>query len=403
MTNNKNMEKGTLGYFILLMFSPIISVILSAINAIKNNRYNSLLLFAVILAFYASGINITKTPISDQENYLEQFYNVGNLGFINTLIYGGNGSIREPIYGIYVYISYYLFMGNAKLFFLLTSFLILLFHYLTIINITKKYKYPNYIIITGIVLLTFFVPFFSLTLHLVRQELATAIALYAISLRAIDHKAYKQYIPYMIIALFTHSTSILMLLLSFLPGMNKNLTYKRLVYLILVTATITLTFPRISQSILGGSDTNFVTYAMTRASSAEGLSDNASGTGMNKTILYIIATPLILLSLKSYITKREEVPPMISNLCLMMCTFVCLVSYSPLIQYRYFFVLYSFLILIPILIFKKPNRNSKVSCFIISIAIIIFFLTSYDKNYQYAELVEIICYPYPLYFTITPY
>lgn len=403
MNNTRSTEKKSLTYFILLLISPITSVLISAIDAIKNNKYHSLLIFAVIFALYASGINITKIPIHDQANYLEQFNNVGTKGFINTLIYGGNGSIREPIYGIYVYVSYYLFMGNAKLFFLLTSFLILLFHYLTIINITKKYKHPNYIIITGIVLLTFFVPFFTLTLHLVRQELATAIALYAISLRAIDRKAYKRYIPYMIIALFTHSTSMLMLLLSFLPGMNKNLTYKRLVYLILITATITLTFPRISQSILGDSDTNIVTYAMTRASSAEGLSDTADGANMSKTLLYIIAAPLILLSLKSYITKSEEVPPMIINLCLMMCTFVCLVSYSPFIQYRYFFVLFSFLILIPILIFKKPNSNSKVSCFIISIAIIIFFLTSYDKNYQYAELAEIICYPYPLYFTITPY
>ena len=403
MNNTRSTEKKSLTYFILLLISPITSVLISAIDAIKNNKYHSLLIFAVIFALYASGINITKIPIHDQVNYLEQFNNVGTKGFINTLIYGGNDSIREPIYGIYVYVSYYLFMGNAKLFFLLTSFLILFFHYMALINIAKKNKFPNYIVITGIIILTCFAPFYSLTLHLVRQLLATGIALYAISLRAIDDRMYKKYILFMILAVFTHSTSILLLLLSFIPGINKELTLKKLPYFIILVTIITFAFPKISQNVLGDGDSSFMTYALERATTAEGLSDKADGANMSKTLLYIVAAPLIILSLRSYFQKSANVSPLITNICLMMCIFVCLVSYSPLIQYRYFFMLYSFIMFIPIYVFKMSSTKSKLFCLTISALMIIYFMTSHDKNYDYAELAEIICYPYPSYFFINPY
>ena len=207
----------------------------------------------------------------------------------------------------------------------------------------------------------------------------------------------------MILAVFTHSTSILLLLLSFIPGINKELTLKKLPYFIILVTITTFTFPKISQNVLGDGDSNFMTYALARATTAEGLSDNADKANMSTVLLYIIATPLILLSLRSYFLKSANVSPLITNICLMMCIFVCLVSYSPLIQYRYFFMLYSFIMFIPIYVFKISSTNSKLFCLTISAFMMIYFITSYDKNYNYAELAEIICYPYPLFFSINPY
>lgn len=389
---------------LIMLINPLIAVIVSAINALKNNKYTSILLFAIITALYASVINTTKLPVSDQSNYLWQFNNVEKVGFIQTLTYGGAGSIREPIYGIYVYISYYLFMGNAKLFFLLTSFLSLFFHYMTVINIAKKYRYPNYIVITGIVVLTFFTPFYSLTLHLIRQILATGIAFYAISLKMLDASNYKKYLPFMLIAVFTHSTSILLILLSFLPNIDKEFKIKRLIGFILFTAILAFTFPKLSESLLGGSENdNFMTYALSRAQTAEGLSDNADGANMSKSILYIVSIPLILSSLYFYFKKRKDVSPIFTNMCILMCIFVFSVSYSPLIQYRYFFVLYSFIIFTIPIIFKTSTQLSKLYCLTIIIFTIIYFLSTYSKNYNYADIAEIISYPFPLYFTINPY
>ena len=389
---------------LIMLINPLIAVIVSAINALKSNRHASILIFAIIVALYASVINITKVPVSDQVNYLEQFNNVDKVGFIQTLMYGGAGSIKEPIYGIYVYVTHYLFLGNAKLFFLLTSFLSLFFHYIAMINIAKKYRYPNYIVITGIVVLTFFTPFYSLTLHVIRQILATGIAFYAISLKMLDEGNYRKYLPWMIIAVLTHSTSILLVLLAFLPYINKEFKFKRLIGFVVVTAIFAFTFPKVSENLLGGSDnSNFMTYAMSRAQTAEGLSDNADGTNMSKSILYIVSIPLILSSLYSYCKKRKDVSPIFTNLSIMMCIFVYSVSYSPLIQYRYFFVLYSFMLFTIPLIFKVSTSTSKSFCFALSIFIIIYFLSTYSKNYDYAKVPEIITSPFPFYFTINPY
>lgn len=402
MKRNRIRANSLVTFLLIMLLNPLAATIISVIEALKNNKYTSLLLFAIMVALYASVINITKVPVHDQANYLWQFNNVDKVGFIQTLMFGGAGSIKEPIYGIYVYISYYLFMGNAKLFFLQTSFLILFFHYMAMINIARKYKYPNYIVITGIIMLTCFVPFYGLTLHLVRQELATGIALYAISLKALDDKMYKRYIPYMFLAIFIHSTSILLILLSFIPGINKELRLKRLPYFILLITIVTFTFPKISQSLLGDGDSNFMTYALSRATTADGLTDTA-GVRSNSFILYLVSTPLIFFSIHSYYIRRKNFPPILVNFCLMMCLFVCLVSYSPVIQYRYFFALYSLIMFIPIFVFKISSINSKIFCLIISILMITYFLTCYGKNYDYAELAEIICYPYSLFFSINPY
>ena len=185
---------------------------------------------------------------------------------------------------------------------------------------------------------------------------------------------------------------------------DKEFKIKRLIGFILFTAILAFTFPKLSESLLGGSENdNFMTYALSRAQTAEGLSDNADGANMSKSILYIVSIPLILSSLYFYFKKRKDVSPIFTNMCILMCIFVFSVSYSPLIQYRYFFVLYSFIIFTIPIIFKTSTQLSKLYCLTIIIFTIIYFLSTYSKNYDYAKVAEIISYPFPLYFTINPY
>lgn len=389
---------------LIMIINPVVSVILAIYKSLSSTEIKQIVLFAVILAIYASGINVTKIPVSDQEAYLEQFYRVRQVGFLQTLEFGGNGSIREPLYGIYVYVCNYLLFGNAKLFFFLTSFLSLFFHYMAMIRIGRKYYYEHYIVVAGILSLTFFTQFYGLTLHLIRQLLASGIIFYAISLKMEDSSNYRRYLPYMIIAALTHSTAIFLILLSFLPKINEEFSFKNLLYYILFTAIFTYLFPIVSAFISGGEDAGFATYAFSRAMNADGLSDSADGATMNRVILGIITIPLSFISLLCYFKNREYVPTIFVNICLIMCLFVWLVSYSPLIQYRYFFYLYSFILFVFPILFRPGTSESKFYCTFLSIFMVLrFFITLPSNAYRYGDVLDLLVDPFPLLFLINPY
>lgn len=387
---------------ILFLLNPVFSICFIASNAIKNNRKEYLILFAIVVALFASGINITKVPTGDQATYLLQFQQVRSEGLVSTLMFGGRGSVREPLYGLYVFLCNYLFLESSKAFFFFTSFLVFLFHYLAMINIGKKYDYSNYLIISGIIVLTFFSQFFSLSLHLIRQLLAAGIVFYAISLKILNEK---KYISWMLIAFLIHSTSILPAMISFLPKISEELKNKNLLFFLMIVIIFTFSFPLISKLFMGnGNDVNFATYALSRAKDAKGMSDRADGANMDQFYIYIIAIPLMLISLSAYIFKRLDVPEMFINLCICMCLFVCLVSFSPLIQYRYFFYLYSFLIFILPIAFKDGSLKSKIYCSGMSYFMIVRFIFDLHKSqFHYADITSILFYPFPLLFSLTSY
>lgn len=387
---------------LLFLLNPVFSICFIAFNAVKNNRKEYLLLFAIVVALFASGINVTKIPAGDQVAYLLQFQQVRSEGFISTLMFGSRGSMREPLYGLYVFFCNYLFLESSKAFFFCTSFLIFLFHYLAMINIGKKYDYSNYLIISGIIVLTFFSQFFSLSLHLVRQLLATGVVFYAISLKILNDK---KYICWMLIAFFIHSTSILPAILSFLPKISEELKRKNLLFFVSIVIIFTFSFTLVSKVFVGDShDANVATYALSRAKDAKGLSDRADGANMDQLYIYIISIPLMLISLSAYIFKRLDVSGMFINLCICMCLFVCLVSFSPLIQYRYFFFLYSFFIFILPIAFKDGSLISKIYCSCMSLFMIVrFFFVLPQSQFQYADIINLLFYPFPLLFSLTAY
>lgn len=405
MQEDKLTLKNVCALTILLMLNPAYAAVYTMMYALRRNTYSSVLLFAIALGFFASVLNMTKMPEADQLEYLKQFQQTDKVGFVETLKYGGSGKIREPFYGIYVFISYYFLGGTTKLFFFQTSFLSLFFHYLALINISIRYKYSSYLVITGIISLTFFTQFYGLTLHLIRQVLATGLVLWAISLRARNDISYKIYMPLMLIASYMHSTSILLVIMSFIPNINDRLTYKRLVLFVLLSSMMAVLFPHVSNLIYSGQNSDgFATYALARAQMAEGMSDNPYGENMDSKTLYSMAMPLMFICMFFYYKRRISVPPMFVNLCIMMCVFVCSVSYSPLIQYRYFFYLYSFLIfLIPASISIVRTTLSKWCCLIISVSMVSYFLLTFTKHWTYWEFPDILIYPFPILLLLVNY
>ena len=55
---------------LLFLLNPVFSICFIAFNAAKNNRKEYLLLFAIVVALFASGINVTKIPAGDEVAYL---------------------------------------------------------------------------------------------------------------------------------------------------------------------------------------------------------------------------------------------------------------------------------------------------------------------------------------------
>ena len=378
---------------ILFLFNPLGGIIVAALCACFYKNDNCIKLLMILAMMYLSAMNTTKVPENDMYRYLAMFENVPYNGYYGTLISFNHSAaaVKDAAYGTLVYILYYLTFGNQYLFIFIVSFLGYWFMFMAIFKFGKESKLPNYMIVTQILILSFFTQYFSMTFHLVRQVLATSVFFYALTFRV---SSVKKYLAWCFLSASIHSSIVLVIAFSLLPMMTRRLKSIEIGALALFAAFSVFIISSFAEFLLDTVEfEDSMEYTLNRAANMEGAEDSTKGLQLLGIILTLVSMALCLIERNM---KKKMIFPIVVNMGLAMSFMTFGLSASPLLQYRFFFYMYSFLPFIYLIIVRKAKGFAKPLCFI-TVALLIFrFYITYDKVFEYVPVEEALLNPYPL-------
>lgn len=379
--------------FALFFVNPLLGIGVAILYAIKDDSYNGFLPLIIMICLYMGAINSTKLVESDLGEYVDMYENVPYRGYLKTLSFlTDDDRIHEVVYGTLVYLLYYVTSGHTPLFVFVLSFIIYFFLLLSFYGYCKRISAPYFALAAGIVTISFFPLYFNLTAHLIRQLMATSVMMYAILWR---DTSLKKYIFWCIIAFNIHNSMVLLILLSAVPFFIRWLTKKQLLLFGGITIAITLSFMIVASFILerltGQGD---IVTTLSRASSAVGQSD---GNEANLGAIMVISIPMMVMSAYAILKRKVVGSPIYYNLCFAIVIFVLNLSFAPLIQYRVFYVLYSF---IPFVIFTPLQHDSELvkrMYFLVPVFMLLLFYFSLERGaFTYCTTQEALLLPFPL-------
>lgn len=376
---------------IFLIFPPIVGlpyIIIKTIQLNKNARYSDYLSFMICLAFYFGAINATKEPDGDQIQYYVAYMNVPKQGFLGSLIniYGIQQSwedVRtnisgEFMNGVYNYIGYYSTFGYYPLFAALITIANYIFNFLAIYKIANTLKKPHIPIIFGTLILSFFYLYFQYILQIQKQFLAQSMTMYVLASYAVSGRLKKKDWCLMIMAVFTHASTLLFVPLILYKPLRNRLNKRSILFLCVVFSALIVMGPSLVGNIASDVETSVLTYGVNRFANSEGSSDG--GTLVLSQIL-VIGLPIALIVLKKLWIDRKYVnviQAFILNVILLLLLTVASMYNQPLAQYRYFMMIIAFM---PHAYFFISNSVKARDCIlkIIAFVMIVWFYYQFEK------------------------
>ena len=379
---------------ILFLFNPLGGIIVAALCACSYKNDNSIKLLMVLAMMYLCAMNTTKVEENDMIRYIAHFEDVPYNGYLGTLVafnHSAAGGVKDAAYGTLVYVLYYLTYGNQYLFIFIVSFLGYWLMFMAIYKFGKEYKLPNYIIVTQVLILSFFTQYFSMTFHLVRQVLAACFFFYALTFK---ETSFKKYILWCILAIATHSSVAFIVAFSFVPMMKRRLKLKEVGALALFAAFSVVLLSSFAIFVLDTVELEeSLEYSLDRVANMEGAEDSTKGLQL---VGFVLTAISIVLCLYEREMGKKMIYPIIINLTLLISFMTFGLSNSPLLQYRFFFYIYSFLPFVYITFVRRCKGMAKPICFVTVLFLVIRFYLTYDKVFEYAPIDEVLTNPYPL-------
>lgn len=419
--------KGFFPIAIIILINPFVGMLIALVLVLIAPDYwkentSRVMTFILATAIWISLVNITKTVAHDQFAYASLFNHVPQKGFYST-VFESWGDGKEPVYSFITWILYYLCGGSLRLFFFTISMMIYMFHFMATYKLFTKIDASKGALICGVLILTFFTQYFVMTVHIIRQMLAAAVAIYAIVYRATEGK-YNWWL--LIAAPLIHTSAFFLVILSLIPWLYSWMNIKKIA-IVLACFIPVIIFSTTIGSMLGESDISAISYAGQRLGE-EGATD---GGGIKLSIMLTVFIPLGLSTLcviwrnrvkkqaveddtEGYVVYDLEddidehysgikdgnaILP-IAYLAILTMIFVLSFSKTPIIQYRFFYYSYSFIPLLLPLLFKDRTKISTIFQFGISLFFIVrFFLTYNDSGFTYAPVLNLLAQPITYYFT----
>lgn len=323
--------------------------------------------------------------------YIDMFKSVPQNGYHRTLTYMSGGDTTKDVgYASLVYLIYYIFSGNQHLFVFAISILIFSFFFVSIYKFSVQYEQQNYIIVAELFVIAFFTQYFSLTFHLVRQELATSIFFYALVFR---DSSIKKFLIWSVVAVSMHSSIVAIMIFSIIPFMSQRLTIKKMAILVFVDLSSVVLISSMGAFLLDNYELEgSIGYSVSRMAEAEGAQD---GSGTVGAILYVFSAVLLILSLiETLWNKGRMIYPIIVNLCFVLCVLVLCMSTSPLLQYRFYFIEYNFFPFLVFLVFRHNPQLLKIVCSCAVFFFVFRFYNGFNNVFQFASIEEAIALPF---------
>lgn len=232
------MSRSLANCIILIAFgvlSPISLLILVSnrlltLSVSKNNYLSFVALVSAILGY----INTLKVPDGDLVIYLFRYDTASSVGIIDYLNYDWGNGRQELIFSFLSYLIYIVTGGNHAIYVWILTFLI---YFFAALAIRRNCIEPGRSFLAFLLLVVFPI-FFSISAHLIRQQLALSVALYLFSLRSGNIKYYVRMILY-VLPVFVHYSVLLIVFIDVLSNLRVRL---KDIFFIVISLSILLQF-----------------------------------------------------------------------------------------------------------------------------------------------------------------
>jgi len=404
ISEKKNLKTIGLILIILFIINPFFAFLITLTNVFIKKKLNKAdyILLMITLAGWISVINMTKIPSGDQIYYADIYMKVDTSNLFKSIINYREDmeskNLSEICFAIFSVCCNLITNANPRAYFFLISFTCYLLYFLAIYNMLKNTSKKHEIVAT-IILMAFFTPKFNYTLHLIRQELANAIIIYAISYRAI----YKKNNWLMIgIAIFMHNSSILYAIFSLIPLFYKKLKNKKLIILLVLFYIFELSIGYISN--LTESINLEAIHTNIEGAINSGKSQTESELYSERTMI-IYSIPLLIWTLIIYYKEKQgKESPIIPFTYIFTLTFMLIITLNtmPTLQYRYLSYIYS---IFPLIICYGSKSKLQLNLWLIIICIFFTFRFYFIDNFWigYDSLSNIISHSFLYYWNTAIY
>lgn len=380
---------------VTFVLMPTAAIALTTVYVLRERGGNSrsLLFLFVTLALYMGLINATKTPASDQINYMHAYLLVPKQTLWESLtnIYGESyaleTSAKEIGYGMLNIVGYVTSFGSYTSFIVEFTMLLYLLYFFALDKFFKWIHLPHrgVYLVAAIFILCFFTQFFNLTIHLQRQYIASAVMIYALVDATINQKPRWWLVA---VGVLLHTSVGLFLPLFFLFYIRKKLSFKILAMSILLFSSSIALMPAIFGSLM--KIMGFQIYALERLTSA-GLSEE---TRFSIVITLVFSAPNVFVAARELYRGRIQIKQRLDlvSLAYLFCFCFSVLNPDNTMQYRYFMMSYGFMpFLLPQLFRRMDVAVNKV--FLIGVVVffvIRFYATFEDIVFDYAPMENIL-------------
>lgn len=388
-------------FCLLYFFLPVIGIaFLFCCLFFQKGRYadkSQLRLLFIMLALFMAVVNVTKVPESDQVQYMDAYLLVPHQSIWQSLtnIYGervaNGGTTKEMGYGLLNIVGYVCSFGSYPLFVVEFTFLLYWIYFMAISRFFKAIA-PHYsltCILGACFILCFFTQFFNLTIHLQRQEIATAVMVYAI----VDYSVTPEYsFKRFLVALFAvtlHTSVGLFLPIFLVKKFFKGKVGMRQLILVLAIVLVLLGLSNVLAASLLGSLGGQQSYALERMAGA-GTSTESS---FDISFILIFNVPLIFIAVKNIYQRRkcDSTSENVFFLSYLMVASFTLLTPDATMRYRFFMMSYAFWpFVLPLLVRKNGMLLKGYLAVIVIFLFFRFFITFDAMPWTYAPVEDVL-------------
>lgn len=347
-----------------------IAILASYIVVNKSEDKGEYIMLFCLLSVFLGMINAGKMLESDLGGYYKLFIDCGKIPFLDYL----SMKVKEPVFWIFTYITYYLTAGNFSIYVIICTFFI---YFLIYYSLYKFYLFINKpeLILYSVFCFTFFSPFFGISAHLIRQVLAASMLIYYM----VNHIFYdRNRYGILLLAVFIHSSAWFFVPLIFMKIFKKRITVKYLLIAMPVTILLAkfyiVIFRFLTKLTSGIPAISYVFSRLTRE-----ITEKNEGQGLLPFLLLIL---LLLIAIYVLYFKKDVDRKIIHffNIFLVLGLFVLLTKEQNLLSLRFYFYSYSFIAFILFYPVTFKNRLYHFLWFSIIGALAIKFVLFIEKG-----------------------
>ncbi len=383
-------------FFVLSPFLTIIFFTLTLWNA-QSVSMKKIWQLAIILSVYLGLLNCTKELSGDFLEYSEYFYDVPKYNLISYVM----GFGKEPLYYAYTWISYYLFLGNWKLFVVSITTINYLLLSSCLIRISRHLNVTSKNTITALLFMAFFFQEFAAVGNLMRQALSEALTLVFLTRLYLDKK-YSWRIA--LCALCIHTSCLPIIGIGLIPSIRERFTITSLLKTLIPLSGIVVIFYALGDYM---ATVPFIGYIFARANNSEQLlgadswQENVGLQPAMYALILMLAAMAVFLYSKMRHNKQtsKEVGLINFNIILVVLMVLCNTIGAYYLLMRYFFYIYAFQSVL-FLVFMHRNKslsNDMIRLPLILLLILYFFYNYTHNIFSYSTILEATVWPAPLF------